>query len=153
MSQAFDADAFMNQVTESAGDTTVTPIPADTYVAMIDDVKVRTGNKDGRGWVSLDISYMINDDSGKIAAEIGRPPKLSQGVFLDVSDSGGLDMGKGKNVTLNRLREAVDQNRQGVAWAPPMLKGAGPLKIVVTQEPDKSDSTIIYNRVKSFGKV
>jgi hypothetical protein len=44
-------------------------------------------------------------------------------VWLDITPQGSLDMGRGKNVHLNRLREAFNQNRPGQPWNPMMLVG------------------------------
>ena len=141
---AFDLDKFMEQSAD-VGSTTFEPIPQGEYTAIIDDAVLRTAG-DG---VVLDVTFLLQDEAVK--ARLGRD-KLSvkSGFFLDTTPNGGFDMSKGKNIKLNKLREAVDQNKPG--WKVPMLKGAGPLKVLVSLRPDKN-SDAIYNDVKSFGKM
>ena len=155
----FDPTSFMQDVVEGVGSTTLTPIPAGEYLALIGQ-----GDKDvnpvpfqdkntNEQRLRLDITFELVDDSGAIRAAIdGRDPKLTQGFFIDlIPNTFRLDMSKGKNVQLNRLREAVGQNT-GSGWSPPMLRGAGPLKISVIVEPDKQDREVLRNKIKSFGK-
>ena len=141
---AFDLDKFMEQSAD-VGSTTFEPIPQGEYTAIIDDAVLRTAG-DG---VVLDVTFLLQDEAVK--AKLGRD-KLSvkSGFFLDTTPNGGFDMSKGKNIKLNKLREAVDQNKPG--WKVPQLKGAGPLKVLVSLRPDKN-SDAIYNDVKSFGKM
>ena len=153
----FDPAAFMQGTVEGVGSTTVTPIPAGEVLALIgQDNSVRPNTfqdkTTGETRVRLDVTFDILDDSGAIRAAIdGRDPKITQGFFLDlVPGTFQLDMGKGKNVQLNRLREAVGQN-DGRAWSPPMLMGAGPVKLQIVVEPNKQTGEL-QNRIKSFGK-
>lgn len=142
---AFDPDKFMEQ-TADAGSTSFEPIPAGEYTALIDDVVVRTAG-DG---VVMDVSCLLQDP--ETAAKLGRDRLLVKtGIFLDLTPNGGMDMGKGKNVRLNKLRDAVGQNKPG--WKYPMLKGAGPLKVTVGLRPDKNSPDVIYNDIKAFGKM
>src|SRR5262249_3688257 len=105
----------------------------------------------GEQRVRLDVTFDIIDDGGMVKAAIdGREPRIIQGYFLDIA-GGMLDMSKGKNVQLNRLSEAVGQN-PGVAWTPPMLRGAGPVKLNIVIEQDKQDKEVYRNRIKSIGK-
>lgn len=156
----FDPAEFMTQTTEGVGSTVVTPIPAGTYLAIIanrdDSVVAKAWSKDGRSGGQLMVCFDIIDDDGSLKAKIdGRDPRHTQSYFLDLTTNPNgrtiLDMGPGKNVHLNRLREAVDQNT-GEAWNPMMLKGAGPIKIVLVVEPDKNDKEIPRNRLKALGK-
>lgn len=142
---AFDLDKFTEQSAD-AGSTTFEPIPAGEYTAIIDDAVLRTAG-DG---VVLDVTFLLQDEAVK--AKLGRE-KLSvkSGFFLDTTPSGGFDMSKGKNIKLNRLRDAVGQNKPG--WKIGQLKGAGPLKVQVSLRPDKNAPDVIYNDVKSFGKM
>jgi hypothetical protein len=48
---------------------------------------------------------------------------------------------------LGRLREALGQNKAGVLFG--AMKGAGPIRVSVIQEPDEKDASIIYNRIKA----
>lgn len=142
---AFDLDSFMSQPAD-AGSTTIQPIPEGEYTALIDDVKVREVNTRNGPSLALDVMFLLQDEALK--AKLGRETlSVRGGFFLDLAN-GKLDMGKDKNVRLNRLREAVGQNSGG--WTPAKLKGAGPLKIRVTQ---RVDGDVTYNDVKSYGKM
>lgn len=156
----FDEEAFANEMVEGVGSTTVTPIPAGDYFATIGD-KIKLSpfsRKDtGEPGALINVPFLIVDDSGAIKAAIdGRDPIHYESYFLDVTrNSQGkivLDMGKGKNTKLNRLREAVGQNT-GAAWSYPMLCGAGPLKIKIGVGPDKNDKELMRNHLKAVGKL
>lgn len=142
---AFDLDSFMAQPAD-AGSTSVEPIPQGEYTALIDDVKLREVNTRNGPSLALDVEFLLQDEALK--QKLGRTElKVRGGFFLDLN-AGKLDMAKGKNVRLNRLREAVGQNSGG--WTPAKLKGAGPLKITVTH---RVDGDVTYTDVKSYGKM
>lgn len=146
MSSAFDPSKFMEQSAD-AGSTNFEPIPAKEYTAIIDDVsepRVVAGRDGDR--VVFDVNFLLQDE--EVKAKLGRELKVKAGIFVDTNSNGAMDMGKGKNVRLNQLRAAVGQNKAG--WKIPQLKGAGPLKVMVTLRPDKN-SDAVYNDVKSFG--
>lgn len=141
----FDLDSFMSQPAD-AGSTTIEPIPQGEYTALIDDVKLREVNTRNGPSLALDVDFLIQDEALK--QKLGRQElKVKGGFFLDLN-AGKLDMAKGKNVRLNRLREAVGQNSSG--WTPAKLKGAGPLKIQVSH---RVDGDVVYTDVKSYGKM
>ncbi len=48
---------------------------------------------------------------------------VRQSIMLDTDESGRLDIGRGKNVSLGRLREAVNKNNPGDAFSFSMLPG------------------------------
>lgn len=151
----FDEAAFLSQTTDQEGSTRVTPVPAGTYLAMIQEVKARpwSSERTGKSGVSLDVTYDIIDDGGIIEQQIGRPPRVSHGYFCDlIPGTHQFDFSTGKNVQINRVREAAGQNVAGQAWNPMQLKGAGPVQIVVKQEPSKDDPKDIYNRVVAVGR-
>ena len=141
---AFDLDSFMSQPAD-AGSTSISPIPEGEYLAIIDDVKPRVVNTKLGESVALDVFFIIQDEALK--AKLGRETLTVKGGFFLDMNGGKMDMGKDKNVRLNRLREAVGQNSSG--WTPNKLKGAGPLKIKVSQ---RVDGDMIYNDVRSYGK-
>lgn len=149
MSSPFDMNKFMGGATTDAGATSVAPIPAGEYVAIIEDVKPRAWSNEKGSGISLDVIFSIADNDGKIQEAISRPPKLTSGYFTDLTPDGTLDWGKGKNVQLGRLREALGQNKPGVEWTPNSLKGAGPIKLIIIEQPDKNTPDVIYNRVKA----
>jgi hypothetical protein len=133
MSQ-FDPAAFLDAVTTAASSTQALPVPVGEYTAIVKDVKGRTWqSKDGSAsGLALDIVYEIDDENVKKLLE--RPTvTVRQSIMLDTTEQGTLDNGKGKNVQLGRLREAVGQNVPGQPWAPRMLVGQ-PLRVAVSHE-------------------
>lgn len=124
----FDTESFMQTTVEGELSTTTTPIPVGEFLAVVKSVGSRSGEKDGNPWAMLDVTWEIDDAS--VAEVTGRDVNTCrQSIFLDITESGGLDMAKGKNVGLGKLREAVNQNGPG-AWSPAMLEGqVGKVKI------------------------
>jgi hypothetical protein len=149
---SFDADSFMNFTTTDAGSTKVRPCPIGDWLAMVEDIKFRSGTSDdGKAWVSMDVFWSIQDEAPK--QELGRDKvTVKQGIFIDLTDSGLMDMGPDKNVKLNRLREAVGQNVQGQPWAPSMLKGQL-ARIKVTHRPDERSPGDFFADVGAVAKV
>ena len=97
-------------------------------------------------WTILDVTYAI-DDQG-VREETGLPePTIRQSIFLELGADGKLDSGKGKNVNLGRLREAVGLNQPGQAFSFASLIGQACI-IAVKHTPDKNDPEIIYANVK-----
>jgi hypothetical protein len=126
-----------SQVTES-NSTELLQIDEGEYIAVIDPVSeenfrsfdIKKGERAGQKGLSLNLTWNINDESGAITAKIGRTPKVRQNLFLDLTSQGGLDFGKGRNVSLGQLREALGQNMTGRPWSFGML-GGGVAKIKV----------------------
>lgn len=155
MTSVFDPAAFEQSATSSdANSTSITPVPEGPRNAVIEDYKFRSiesEKRPGESFIMCDVQFAIIDDTGELEAAIGRPPKVTQGYFVDTDKNGAMDMSKGKNVWLGKLREAINQNTPGVPWSIAMIKGQ-PCQIVVTQEPSKKDDAI-YNRVKTVGRI
>lgn len=130
---AFDPKSFLDVTVTDANSTIRVPVPAREHMSVISAVDIRSGNKDGKDWAFLDVTYDIDDAAVK--AELGRDViKLTQGVSLDFTPNGGLDFSKGRNVNLGRLREAVGLNKPGEPFGFRMLVGK-PVKIVVGHSP------------------
>lgn len=121
----FNPDQFLDMQFEGQNDTKVVPVPAGEYTAMIEEVKVRQwqGKADPlKSGLTLDIQWSIDDPSVKEL--LGRDKvTVKQGIMLDLTDAGGLDMGKGRNIGLGRLREALDLNQPGRPFSFTMLTG------------------------------
>ncbi len=147
----FDPDKFMDQQA-GAGSTSIKPIPAGEYTAMIAEVappREITGQKGTS--VVLDITFNLMDVPMDVQKSLGREKfTIRKGYFLDIKD-GGLDMSEGKNVALNQLRAALGQNAAG--WTLRKLAGAGPVKAMVTMRPDKNNPDVTYNDIGKVGKV
>lgn len=118
MSNTFDTDSFMNAVTTDSLDTFATPVPEGEFTAFIKDIKPRQAKNSA----ILDVFWIVEDDAAKAAT--GRTdPQVRQSIFLDLTDAGTMDWSKGKNISLGRLRDAVNQNQKGQQWSPGMLIG------------------------------
>ncbi len=149
-SDAFDVNNFLDAATTEQGSTKVEPIPAGEYTAIIADVKSRlvTSRKDGSSRPVLDIVYNLS--APELAAKMGRQKlEITDGIFPDVA-GGKLDMAKGKNIKLNRLRDACGLNTPGQPFAPRMLIGKM-VKVSTKVDPDDSGEPA-YARIVTVGK-
>ncbi len=122
---SFDPSLFLDsQVTESNSTSTI-PVPVGEYLAVVEKVDARQWTKKDDPTVSgiaLDIVYSISDQN--VLDLLGRDKvTVKQGIILDMTDAASIDFGKGKNVSLGRLREAVDLNVPGQPFAFSMLIG------------------------------
>jgi hypothetical protein len=137
---SFDPQSFLDSSINSANDTKVIPVPAGEFTGIVDKVAARQWtSKDGTmSGVTLDVTWLIDDEAVK--QELGRPTvTCRQGIMLDMTPGGGLDMGKGKNVGLGRLREALNLNKPGQPFSFSMLPGqAG--KVTVSHRVDGEDT-------------
>lgn len=146
----FDPDLFLSSQIDATLDTRMFPVPVGEYLAVIEDIKPRIQNsKDGtQQWLIFDIVWNIDDQ--KVRADLGREKVTSrQSLFIDRTPDGSIDIGKGRNVQLGKLREALGQNKPG-AWAPSMLKGQV-ARVRVVQEPDKNTGDL-YDKVVGVAK-
>lgn len=115
----FDPNQFLDATINESGDTTYTPVPEGEYTAIIDKTSIRSfaGKQDPtKTFVSLDVTWEIDDQKVKDFLERDRIT-VQQSLFLDVNPQGGIDMGKGKNIPLNRLRAALDLNVPGFSFS------------------------------------
>jgi len=117
----FDEDAFMSSTSEGEMSTEFTPVPVGEYSAVVKKVGTRSGSSEKGDWAVLDVTWAIDDATVSEVTGMDSP-SVRQSIFLDITDNGGLDLGKGKNINLGRLREALSQNT-GAAWSPSMLEG------------------------------
>ena len=147
---SFDPNTFLNTTYEEANDTKITPCPVGEYLAVASKVDAKTwasldGSKSG---VKLEILWEIDD--ANVKQLLGRDKVTSlQSLWLDLNEAGtGLDLGKGKNVGLGRLREALDLNTPGQAFAFSMIEGRL-AKVMVSHRVDGED---IYDEVKKVAK-
>ena len=146
----FDPNSFFEQVITEIGSTEVVPIPAGEYLATIDKKEVTTWQKKDDPSVSglkLKITWSLEDQA--VRDLLGRDKVVvSQDIMLDITETGSLDMGKGRNVELNRLRAAVDLNVSGFSFH--QLDGRM-ARVTVKQDQDKNDPQKFYARVKAVG--
>ena len=147
----FNPDQFLDmQVTES-NSTEAIPVPVGEYTAVIGEVKCRPWQKKDDPSVAglaLDITWELDDEAVKEL--LGRSKvTVKQGAMLDLTDSGGLDMGKGRNVTLGRLRDAVNLNQAGQPFAFSMLVG----RIAKVKVDHRINGDQIFAEVKAVAKL
>lgn len=144
----FDPANFLDATTTEAGSTTFTPVPEGEYTAVITgDPEIRqwTGKKDPtKSGLAADVTWSIDDPSVKQLLERDTVT-VKQGIMLDLTDAGGLDMAKGRNVQLNRLREAVGLNKPGEPFSFRMLSG----KVAKIQVKHRVEGEQVYAEVKA----
>lgn len=152
---SLDPQTFLHMTVNQSNATKV-ELPEDgDYVAQIVDVTGRevtfkSGDRAGTKGIGLDVIWQIDDPA--VHEKLGRNPKVRQSMLLDMTPEGSLDFGKGRNVSLGRLREAVDQNKDGQAWGFFMLKGSV-ATITVKQRLDENDPSKAYADVVGVKKL
>lgn len=149
----FDAEAFQNAIITDANSTSLIPWPPGTYVGTIRKAEVRSGTvkKDGpnfgKPWAGISVTVEV--DRSQLPEGAGSTANGM--VMLDLTDSGGIDTTKGRNIGLGRLREAAGLNQPGQAFQFGMLEGRT-VKISTGLRADQNDPTIQYTEVKAFAK-
>lgn len=147
----FSPEQFLDMQTTEANDTKLVPVPVGEYIAIADEVKARQWRKKDDpsiAGLALDIVWSIDDAAVKQL--LGRDKvTVKQGLMLDLTESGGLDMGKGKNVALGKLREAVGLNEPGRPFSPAMIQG----QMAKIKVDHRVDGDTIYSDVKAVTKV
>jgi len=120
----FDPQAFLQATFEESNSTESIPVPIGEFPGMAEKVDItpwasRDGSKSG---LKLQVLWNIMDDS--VREVTGRAEnKVRQDIMLDITDTGMLDMGKGMNVRLGKLREAIGLNVPGQPFGFPMIQG------------------------------
>lgn len=162
----FDADSFMTQTVDGELDTVVQQVPEGDYRAIIGEfdsekgfrtfTSQKEGKNFGKEYTVFQPPFVLQDDPRlaelKAARGLDEVVVYHKGMFLDLSDQGGLDVSKGKNVDLGKLRDAVGQNQQP-GWKFTDLIGAGPVMVHVVHEGDKNDDTKKFARVSRVVKI
>ena len=140
----FNPDVFLNTEIAESNATAYTPVPEGEFQASIKSIKPRVLT-DGRA--VLDVTWIVDDEVARQETGMAEP-SVRQTLWLDITESGGLDFGKGKNVGLGRLRDAIGQNQSGKPWAPGMLVGQV-ARIKVTHSIVKRDGETIQAGVSA----
>lgn len=147
---SFDPNTFLNTTYEEANDTKITPCPVGEYLAVASKVDAKTwASRDGsKSGVKLEILWEIDD--ANVKQLLGRDKVTSrQNIMLDLNEAGtGLDLGKGKNVGLGRLREALGMNAPGEPFSMGAIQGRM-AKVVVSHRPNGED---LYAEIKKVAK-
>ena len=147
----FNPEEFLDQQITESNSTVTTPGPTGEFIAVPTEVKSRQWTKKDDPsitGIALDIIWEI--DSAEVKALLERDKvTVKQGIMLDINEAGQLDMGKGKNVGLGRLREALGLNVPGQAFSFNMIAGR-PAKVVVSH---RIDGESIFAEVKAVLKL
>lgn len=151
MNMPFDPNQFLDMQINESNSTERIPVPPKEYTAIIDKVECKTwAKKDDPsvGGLKLSLTWIIDD--AEVRELLGRDKvTVRQEIMLDLNDAGMLDMGKGRNVALGRLREALGLNDPGQAFAFSMLQGRV-AKVNVTHRLDKD---AIYEEIKQVARL
>lgn len=124
MTTSFDPAVFLNQQFDTANDTRLIPCPAGETLGLADKVEAVPWESEKKGTSGMKIRILWDVQDDGIRALLERQKVLvPQDVMLDLTESGDLDMGKGKNVRLGRLREAIGLNKPGEPFAFSMIEG------------------------------
>lgn len=108
-----DLDAILGQNIDGELSTKTDPLPADDWIARIDKVEARKlDGKDGKDdRVILTVFWAITESDKLMALD---PPRDSftvrQDIWLDLDSRGAVATGKGQNIGLGRLYEALGMN-------------------------------------------
>jgi len=150
MSQ-FDPSQFLDMQFTEANDTAIINPDDGEYQAQIEKIDFRpwqSKSDPSKAGLALDITWELQSEAAR--QKTGRDKvTVRQGLMLDMLSNGGFDMGKGKNIGLGRLREAVGQNVPGRPWTPSQLVGQM-AKVLVKQ---RIDGDNIYVDVKGVTKL
>lgn len=135
MTSAFDPNVFLDaQQTEA--NTKRPPLPTENpeddaglYLAVIGEITADSGtlgkgDRAGQPWASMVIPLRIQVPS-PLQQTQGFAPEvtISDRAFLDLTPSGGLDNGPGKNRSQKKYRDATGTNNPGEPFAWRMLVG------------------------------
>ena len=131
---AFDPTAFLNATVDAPLERRA-PLPEGDYTAIIGEpaVRVAQGKKDpSQTYTFLDVPLTV-----QVPAEMQNdhdlPPTISvrDSMFLDIAESGGMDLRPGKNSGLRRYREALGMNKAGQPFSIAQMQGQA-LRVKVT---------------------
>jgi hypothetical protein len=152
---SFSVESFANAQFEGKGDTRrlSTAIEEKEYNAIIegpwgDVTKIRVE----KGYPILDIQWRPNDPELMTKLGVEKLPLVRQSIFLDVTPAGGLDFGPFKNGDLNRLRDAIGLNADGLRWSFQDFIGK-PAKIKVVHKVNEKDLANPYVNVTAVTKL
>lgn len=148
----FDPSAFLNLQVTGSNDTKLIPIPEGEYTGVTDSVDVlpwQSKEDTSKSGLKL-ITTILIDDPAVVAATGREKNTVKLDCMLDLMPNGeGLDMGKGKNVSLGRLREAINLNDPSVPFSFLQIPGR-PLKVAVKHRPYNGD---LFAEVKGVTKI
>lgn len=148
---SFDPATFLNTTVEGQLDTKLIPCPVGEYLAISEKVDVKPwASKDGSSsGLKIIILWDIQDEN--VRQFVGREKVLvPQDIMLDLTEEGTLDMGKGKNIGLGRVREALEMNTPGEPFAIGNMQGRM-ATVSVSHRPGQNPEDI-FHEVKRVAK-
>lgn len=151
----FNPDAFAQAQFEGKGDTRrlSSAIEEGEYPAVIEGpwgevTKIRVEKQ----YPILDIQWRPSAPELQQKLGVEKLPLVRQSIFLDVTESGGLDMAPFKNGDLNRLRDAIGLNTDGQRWTFMDFVGKA-AKIKVVHKVNERDAANPFVNVTSVTKL
>lgn len=145
----FDPNNFLSTEVTGELSTTIKPIPEmeeATLICKKIDVRV-TGPQ--QEYVVMDITWVVDEPEARTATGLAEPT-VRQGVFLDITEQGGLDMAEGANIDLGRVRAAAGQNDANTSWMPARLEGVAVVGQITQRASNKEGDDRIFNDVKNL---
>lgn len=149
----FDPNQFLSETIVGSNDTRYIPVPQGEYPAIIKSVAARQmpSKADPSKQVTVtDIVYEIDDSTVREVTGLDNPT-VRQSVFLDLTPQGKLDMSKGKNIGLGKLRDALGLNDPSKPFSFADLPGRAAI-IAVEHTPGKNEGEV-YANVSKVGKL
>lgn len=147
--RTFDPQAFLD-ATMTEPLTKRPPINPGSYSALIGEPKSKEWHsKDGsKSGVVLDVPLEISLPADEVT-RVGQPSVIvTDSVFLDMTEGGGLDTAPGKNRKLRAYREALNLNNPGDKFSFRMLQGR-PIKVAVKHDAVDGE---VYERVGAVAR-
>lgn len=136
----FNPTQLMNTEVTGALDTTIIPIPEGDWNGVAEKFEFRQADSKDKSttYTFLEVTWSFNDSEIEVVTMRDKNT-ARQSMILDLTPTGNLDMSKGKNVGLGRLREALGQNDAGKPWAFGMITGGVALCSVKHRVTDAGD--------------
>lgn len=121
----FDPKSFAQMTFTGSNSTESTPIPVGEWPFLITKSEIEAWQKrDDPSKGGLKVILTMETEDPAVSAVTGRPKNVCKfDMMLDLTPEGGLDMGKGMNVQLGRVREATGTNKPGQPFHFDMLVG------------------------------
>ena len=144
MTSVFDPNVFLDATTTEVNEKRP-PIPIENpddpnglYTAVIGEIKtdsgtIGKGDNAGKPWASMVIPLRIQLPPSIQGLGLPAEFTLTDRAFLDLTEQGSIDNGKGKNRRQREYRDATGTNVPGQPWAWRMLQGKV-VKVKVTHE-------------------
>jgi hypothetical protein len=151
-----DLDALISTKINEKLDTNFPVPPEKEYIARIGTPREHikewfrsVKRDDGTQTATLNIPFVLQDED--VRRQMGVRQLTSRlTIWLDTEISGALATGKGKNVSLGQLLEALGQNGD-TNWDFEKLINAGPVKVITSNSTGKDGKQ--YSNVTKVAKL